>query len=324
MEFEEFSATLPRERAVEFTSPEELEEAFRPDGIEQPTRQLEKGDFRVRLATSQTNYAELFSDRYSTAVSMQLAPQENSVGLVFPRSASGHFLANGEDVGNDKLIVFADGCGAHISGPPLIGSEAIAMPKTQFLELIDVLCPTVDKPEVTAILDGDPVQLHALRGAVGDLVARPESDVHDVDVANVVAETIAWMGDSCGQWEADHLSVSSARTRVARLAHDYIEDNYAEAVHMADLCRVTGVGSRTVQRSFREYFDITVSNYLRTVRLDSARRQLASANREETSVTRIAMDSGYEHLGRFSVDFHRRFGQLPRNVLEKTAGPHRH
>ena len=158
----------------------------------------------------------------------------------------------------------------------------------------------------------------------GDLVARPESDVHDEDVANVIAETIAWMGDSCCQWGPDRLTVSKARTRAARLVRDYIEDHYAEAVHMVDLCRVTGVGSRTVQRSFREYFDMTVSSYLKTVRLDFARRQLASAKREETSVTRIAMDSGYEHLGRFSVDFHRRFGQLPRNVLERTTGPNRH
>ena len=324
MEFEEFSATLPRERTVEFTSPEELEEALRQDGIEQPTRQLEKGDFRARLATSLTNDAELFSDRYSTAISMHLAPQENTVGLVFPRSASGHFQANGENVGNDKLIVFADGCGADISGPPLIGSEAIALSKTQFMEFTDVLCPTADKPEVTAILDGDPVQLHALRRAVRDLVARPESDVHDEDVANVIAETIAWMGDSCCKWEPDHLTVTKDRIRVAKSAHEYIEDHYAEAVHIVDLCRVTGVGCRTVQRSFREYYDFTVSNYLKTVRLDSARRQLASADREETSVTRIAMDSGYYHLGRFSVDFHLRFGRLPRNVLQKTTGPHRH
>ncbi len=324
MEFEEFAATLPRERMVEFTSPEELEEVLSQAGIKQPTRQLEKGDFRARLAMSGTNHADLFSDRYSTAISMQLEPPENTVGLLFPRTASGHFLANGEDVGNDKLLVFAGGCGADISGPPLIGAESIAMPETRFIELIEVLCPTADRPEVTAIFDGDPVQLHALRKAVGDLVARPESDVHGEDVANVVAETIAWMGDSCCQWEPDHLTVSNARTRFARLAHDYIEDHYAEAVHMADLCRVTGVGSRTVQRSFREYFDLTVSNYLKTVRLDSARRQLALAKREETSVTRIAMDSGYEHLGRFSVDFHRHFGRLPRNVLQETTGPNWH
>ena len=319
MDYEEFAATLPRERTVEFTSPEELEEALRQAGIEQPTHQLKKGDFRARLAISGTNHADLFSDRYSTAISMRRELPENIVGLVFPRSASGHFLANGEDVGNDKLLVFAGGCGADISGPSLIGSESIAMRDTRFIELTEVLCPTADRAEVMDIFDGDPVQLHSLRRAVRDLVARPESDAHDEDVTSFVAETIAWIGDSCCLCESGQLTVSKGRTRTARLAHDYIEDHYAEAVHMADLCRETGVGCRTVQRSFREYFDITVSSYLRTVRLDSARRQLAAAKQEETSVTRIAMDSGYKHLGRFSVDFHRRFGQSPKQTLATSA-----
>ena len=324
MEFEQFAATLPRERTVEFTSPEELEEALRQYGIEQPTHQLRAGHFKARLATSTTNHAELFSDRYSTAVSMQLKAPENAVGIMFPRSASGHLVANGEDVGNDKLLFFPAGCSANISGPPLIGSEAIVMPETQFVELTGVLCPAADRPEVMSIFDGDPVLLHSLRTAVRELVAQPESDVHDEDVANVVAETIAWIGDSCCLCESDHFAVSKARTRVARLAHAYIDDHYSDAVHMADLCRVTRVGCRTVQRSFREYFHVTVSDYLRTIRLDAARRQLAAARREETSVTRVAMDSGYEHLGRFSIDFHRRFGELPRNVLEKTPGLTRH
>jgi len=114
--------------------------------------------------------------------------------------------------------------------------------------------------------------------------------------------------------------VSAARIRVAKLVQVYIEEHYGEAVHIEDLCRVSGVGARTVQRSFREYFDLTVSNYLKTVRLDSARRQLAAAHQEEATVTRIAMDNGCTHLGRFSVEFNRRFGQSPKQTLAMRAG----
>jgi len=319
VDYEEFAAALPRERMVEFTSPEELEEAFHQIGVDQPTRQLKRGDFRARLAMSSTKYADLFADRYSTAISLQLKLPPEVVGFLIPRSASGHFVANGEDVGNDMLLVFAGGCEADISGPPLIGSEAIAIPESRFIELTEALCPTADRPEVTAIFDGDPVQLHALRKALGDLVTRPESDVHVEDVANVVAEAIAWMGDSCSQWEPHYLTVNAARTRVAKLVQAYIEEHYAEAVHIEDLCRVTTVGARTVQRSFREYFDLTVSNYVKIVRLDSARRQLASAHKEETSVTRIAMDNGCSHLGRFSIEFRERFGQSPKQTLATSA-----
>ena len=319
MTYDEFAANLPCERTMEFISPEELEEVFHQAGVDQPTRQLERGDFRARLAMSSSKYADLFSDRYSTAISLQLKLPPDTVGFMFPRSASGHFVANGEDVGNDKLLVFAGGREVDISGPALVGSESIGIPETRFIELTEILCPTADRPEVTTILDGDPAQLHTLRKAVTDLVAGAESDIHDEDLVDVVAETIVWAGDSCCQREQDYLTVCAARTRMARLVRDYLEDHYSEAVHFVDLCRITSVGLRTVQRSFREHFDMTVSEYLKTVRLDSARRQLAAAHQEETTVTNIAMDNGCRHLGRFSVQYRERFGQSPKQTLEINA-----
>jgi len=320
VEYEDFAATLPPERTVAFTSPEELEEVFDQAGIDQPTRQLERGDFRARLAMLNTKYADLISDRYSTAVSLQLRLPPDTVGFLFPRSASGHFVANGEDIGNDSLLVFASGCEADISGPALIGADSIAMPESLFVELIEALCPTADRPEVTAIFDGDPVRLHALGQTVADLVGQAESDVHEKDVANVVAEAIVWMGNSLGQQTTDRLSSLSARNLIARLSRDYIEEHYFEAVHIADLCRVSAAGYRTVQRSFSEHFQITVSDYLKLVRLDSARRELEAADPRDETVTNAAMNNGYYHLGRFSIEFRDRFGISPSEVLTRRPG----
>ena len=319
MDYQKFSATARTERTIEFRSPEELENALNTAGVNQRTRHMEKCGFRTCLTNVRTDHAELFSIRYNAAISIQFELPEHIVGLMIPRSASGHFVANGKDVSNDKLLVFAGGCEADISGPAFIGSESIALPKKRFIEMAEVLCPTADRLELTASFDGDPVQLHKLRLTVADLVGQAELDVHGEDVANVVAEAITWMGDSCSRWESDYLTVSTTRTRVAKLVRDYIEEHYFEAVHIEDLCRVSGVGARTVQRSFREYFDLPVSNYVKIVRLDSARRQLAAAHQEETTVTEIAMDNGWPHLGRFSVEFRDRFGQSPRQVLRTNA-----
>jgi len=46
MTFDEFSANLPAERTVMFSAVEEMEEAFRDVGIEQPMRQVGRGAFR--------------------------------------------------------------------------------------------------------------------------------------------------------------------------------------------------------------------------------------------------------------------------------------
>ncbi|MDH3614087.1 MAG: helix-turn-helix transcriptional regulator [Gammaproteobacteria bacterium] len=320
MNYDEFAADLPADRTIEFTTVEKMEETFREWGVEQPMRQLGNGSFRSALAVQSTKQADLFSDRYSTAISVYLEPPPGNVGFLFPRSASGQFVTNGEDVGNDKLVALSDGSGADIVVPALAGSETIIVPEARFIEMAGVLCPMAVLPEVTSIFEGDCAQLHALRKAVADLVAQPESDVQDKDVANVIAQTIGWMGDSRCQSRPKYLSVNQARVRVARLAQEYIEAHYSEAVHVEDLCRVTGVGVRTLQRCFREYFNLTVSDYLKTVRLDSARRELVAAHPTETSVTRIAMRNGCTHLGRFSVEFRERFGQSPKETLAMQAG----
>ena len=320
MTFDEFSADLPAERTVMFSAAEEMEEAFNNVGIEQPMRQLGKGEFRAVLATTYTKDAGFFSDRYNRSVAMHLEDLGGNVGIVFPRSASGDLLAAGENIGNEKLLVVASSSGVDITGPSLIGSDAIAIPEKRFAELTQTLCPTIESLENLAILEGDNAQFLALRQAVTEIVAHPELDSNGETAANVVASVIAWIGDSVRQRSPIEISESMRRIRIAKITQDYIESHYQNAVHIEDLCRVSAVGVRTLQRYFREYFDLPVSQYLKTVRLDSARRELVTANSSETTVTNIAMKHGCTHLGRFSVEFRERFGVSPHEVLDSRPG----
>lgn len=79
-------------------------------------------------------------------------------------------------------------------------------------------------------------------------------------------------------------------------------------------------GRRTLQRSFRKYFDLTITAYLKTVRLDATRRELLAAHPSENTVAEIALRHGLTHLGRFSVEFRDRFGESPRDTLAKSRG----
>jgi hypothetical protein len=69
-------------------------------------------------------------------------------------------------------------------------------------------------------------------------------------------------------------------------------------------------------RCFREYFDFTITDYLKTVRLDSVYRELLVASPDEETVTRIALHNGFTHLGRFSIAFNLRFSTSPSEVLQ--------
>ena len=123
------------------------------------------------------------------------------------------------------------------------------------------------------------------------------------------------MGHSSSHWRPERLLGNAARAHVAKRAQEFIEESYREAIRMEDLCRVTGFGARALQRSFREYFDLTITGYLKVVRLGAAHRELAAAQPSKNSVAAIAHRNGFRHLGRFSVEFRERFGESPRDTL---------
>jgi len=320
MTYEEFASDLPLHGTIAFTSVEENEETFRRHGVNQEMRQLGKGKYRSDFAVRDTEHAALFADRYSKACLMYLEPPAGTVGLIVFRSANERFLASGASVANDKLVVVPDGSGTDLVTSDLAGSEAFAVPEARFIEMAEVLCPTYVRPEGMAVIEGNTAQLHALRKGVLDLIAHPELDPHGDQVSSLVEQTIAWMGHSSRQWRPENFTVNGARRRVAKLAQEFIEEDYYKSIRLEDLCRVTGVGVRTLQRAFREYFDLTITDYLKAVRLDASRRELAAAHPPEESVSVIALRHGFTHFGRFSGEFRRRFGELPKETLAMRAG----
>ena len=113
------------------------------------------------------------------------------------------------------------------------------------------------------------------------------------------------------------LPFDGARRDVAKVARAFIEEHFRETVPMGDLCRATGVGVRTVQRCFTKRFGVSVTSYLKAVRLDTAHRDLIAAHPSRDSVTTIALRNGCSHLGRFSSEYRERFGQLPSETLRR-------
>lgn len=320
--YEAFIAELPHDRTQEFHSPEELESALQAAGVNQPTRQISVGEFRAHLAVTETNGVTLISDRYSTAVAVNVETPKDAVGFLFPRTLHGAFTANGIDIGDEMLLAFPTKSEVDISGLGPMGSDCIAVNEDKFWSIANTVCPGLEQRSEAIFIPGDVNALHGLRSRLIELGATPNPGPADLDVFRLVTDLIFWIAFSHGAWPRDTAASAAGRIRLAKHAQDYIEAHYRDAVHIEDLCRATGVGARTLQRCFREYFHVTISQYLKITRLDSARRELAAADRESTSVTTVAMENGLSHLGRFSVDYRQHFGESPRETLATTGQQH--
>ena len=108
----------------------------------------------------------------------------------------------------------------------------------------------------------------------------------------------------------------SITPRDLRRAIDYMEANIAAPITIADIAEASGIAGRTLFQHFRDFRGTTPFRYLRDARFDNARDALRRAPPEE-SVAAIAMTWGFSHLGRFAVEYRKRFGEKPSETLAK-------
>jgi AraC-like DNA-binding protein len=101
-------------------------------------------------------------------------------------------------------------------------------------------------------------------------------------------------------------------------ALDYLESHLEESVTMADLVAASQVPGRTLFQHFRDFKGMSPMRYLREARLQHVHRQLLAADPEE-SITEVATNWGFTHLGRFAVDYRRRFGERPSDTLRRRS-----
>lgn len=95
-----------------------------------------------------------------------------------------------------------------------------------------------------------------------------------------------------------------------RRAIDFIEGHLQQVITLADITRASGVPGRTLRQHFKEHRGTSPMRYLHNARFARVHEALLHAAPDE-SVTQIAMRWGFYHLGRFALEYRRRFGELP-------------
>lgn len=120
--------------------------------------------------------------------------------------------------------------------------------------------------------------------------------------------------------ETLHSKEPAAPPRAIRLALEIIENRAAEPLTVADIAAEVHVSVRVLQDGFRRHIDCSPTEHLREIRLRRAQAALAEADPETSTVTSIAVGWGFLHMGRFSVEYGRRFGESPSVTLRRPAG----
>jgi AraC-like DNA-binding protein len=101
-------------------------------------------------------------------------------------------------------------------------------------------------------------------------------------------------------------------------ALDWLRPRLHEPLRLEKLAEAAGVRPRTLETHFRQFLGTTPLGWVRHRRLALARQRLLEAD-EESTVTGVALASGFSQLGRFAVEYRKLFGERPSQTLKRAA-----
>jgi transcriptional regulator GlxA family with amidase domain len=107
------------------------------------------------------------------------------------------------------------------------------------------------------------------------------------------------------------------RNRIVNLAEDYALAHIENRLYVTDLCVATGVSERTLQYAFQEVMGMSPVAYLTRLRLHRVRKALRMETYGSTTVSDLALKSGFWHFGDFSRAYKDCFGELPSESLRR-------
>jgi len=113
---------------------------------------------------------------------------------------------------------------------------------------------------------------------------------------------------------------NGAEQRAAAMVREidqYVHKSLMVNSSVADLCATCEVPRRTLDRAFQSAVGMGPATYLRRVRLNGVRRALQQRSNDSTTVTDVALEFGFWHLGRFAEQYLELFGEAPHQALRR-------
>lgn len=107
----------------------------------------------------------------------------------------------------------------------------------------------------------------------------------------------------------------SSRYQLMKQAEEMMQQTLAHPWTVHDLCTELHVSERTLRYSFQEYFGMSPMIYLKVQRLNGVRQQLKASTADQVTVTNIAIQWGFWHMGQFAKDYKKMFGECPSETL---------
>lgn len=145
-------------------------------------------------------------------------------------------------------------------------------------------------------------QLHDHLQKPREIPAIPKNAYRDACFAKIIMDVYALQAETA--WDA----YLSERERLAERIRGYLDQHCLSPINLSDLEKSFFTSRYQLCRLFREQMRTTIFDYLRTQRIEHAKRLLLSSSK---NITAICFESGFNNLQSFYNAFRRRVGKTP-------------
>lgn len=112
-----------------------------------------------------------------------------------------------------------------------------------------------------------------------------------------------------------HRRLEKILPKPIRLVEQYLHEHADQPIRLEQLAAVAQTSVRSLHAGFQAHCGISPMQYLRQIRLERARFDLSQPS--AASITEVALRWGFMHLGRFSAEYKRRFGESPSHTQKR-------
>jgi methylphosphotriester-DNA--protein-cysteine methyltransferase len=112
-------------------------------------------------------------------------------------------------------------------------------------------------------------------------------------------------------------SIRTRRAAAVTGACHFIDSYLGKPMRLAELCAHCGVGMRTLEYGFRQFYDATPMGFIKSQRPTRTRTALAHADARLTSISATARRVGFTHMGQYAQDYRSLFDESPTMTLRR-------
>jgi len=98
---------------------------------------------------------------------------------------------------------------------------------------------------------------------------------------------------------------------------DQVYNHMDAKIDIDHLAKQHQISKKTLHNSFKSLFGFTPGHFLLQLKLNLVYNELAKSDPRQTTVSHIALKWGFLHMGHFSANYSKLFGELPSHTLQK-------